>query len=153
SSNAELGKIRPFCLSGCVRASNPHGACPSQVAREQETHSLLTVAKVVTWSPTLSLDIRVRFVSMTATTAAVRRTPQWHPTSWQAKPAQQQATYADPKALERAVAALSQLPPIVVSWEVEVLRAHLAAAQRGERFLLQGGDCAESFDDCDSDKI
>ncbi|NBO74943.1 MAG: 3-deoxy-7-phosphoheptulonate synthase, partial [Gammaproteobacteria bacterium] len=43
--------------------------------------------------------------------------------------------------------------PIVVSWEVERLREELAAAQRGERFLLQGGDCAESFEDCESDKI
>jgi 3-deoxy-7-phosphoheptulonate synthase len=48
---------------------------------------------------------------------------------------------------------MSRLPPIVVSWEVEALRKHLASAQRGERFLLQGGDCAESFDDCESDTI
>ena len=41
----------------------------------------------------------------------------------------------------------------MVSWEVEALRKHLASAQRGERFLLQGGDCAESFDDCESDTI
>ena len=77
----------------------------------------------------------------------------WHPASWQALRAQQQPVYADARAVERAVAALSRLPPIVVSWEVEALRKHLASAQRGERFLLQGGDCAESFEDCESDKI
>ena len=77
----------------------------------------------------------------------------WHPASWQALRAQQQPVYADASAVERAVAALSRLPPIVVSWEVEALRKHLASAQRGERFLLQGGDCAESFEDCESDKI
>jgi 3-deoxy-7-phosphoheptulonate synthase len=55
--------------------------------------------------------------------------------------------------VERTVGALSRLPPIVVSWEVEALRKHLASAQRGERFLLQGGDCAESFDDCESNTI
>ena len=77
----------------------------------------------------------------------------WNPTSWQTRPAQQQPTYRDPAALADAVARLSRLPPIVVSWEVERLREELAAAQRGERFLLQGGDCAESFDDCESDKI
>ena len=77
----------------------------------------------------------------------------WNPASWQTKPAQQQPTYRDPAALAAAVAQLSQLPPIVVSWEVERLREELAAAQRGERFLLQGGDCAESFDDCESSKI
>ncbi|NDF86385.1 MAG: 3-deoxy-7-phosphoheptulonate synthase class II, partial [Gammaproteobacteria bacterium] len=73
--------------------------------------------------------------------------------SWQTRPAQQQPSYRDAAALADAVAKLSRLPPIVVSWEVERLREELAAAQRGERFLLQGGDCAESFEDCESDKI
>ncbi len=41
----------------------------------------------------------------------------------------------------------------MVSWEVENLRERLAAAQRGEGFLLQGGDCAESFAECESDRI
>jgi 3-deoxy-7-phosphoheptulonate synthase len=77
----------------------------------------------------------------------------WHAASWQSRPAQQQPTYADAAALERAVAQISRLPPIVVSWEVEALRAKLAAAQRGEAFLLQGGDCAEVFGDCESDTI
>jgi len=77
----------------------------------------------------------------------------WNPTSWQIRPAQQQPTYRDAAALADAVAKLARLPPIVVSWEVERLREELAAAQRGERFLLQGGDCAESFEDCESDKI
>jgi 3-deoxy-7-phosphoheptulonate synthase len=56
-------------------------------------------------------------------------------------------------ALDVAVAALARLPPIVVSWEVEALKEQIAAAQRGERFVLQGGDCAESLDDCESDSI
>src|SRR6516225_8434977 len=77
----------------------------------------------------------------------------WHSATWQSKVAQQQPTYADPKALEAAVAHLSRLPPIVVSWEIEALRERLAAAQRGEAFLLQGGDCAESFAECESDRI
>jgi 3-deoxy-7-phosphoheptulonate synthase len=77
----------------------------------------------------------------------------WHPASWQTKHAQQQATYSDRAALEATVAALSRLPPIVVSWEIEALKEQIAAAQRGDRFVLQGGDCAESFEDCESDKI
>jgi 3-deoxy-7-phosphoheptulonate synthase len=80
-------------------------------------------------------------------------TTSWHPASWQSRPAQQQPRYTDPAALERAVAQLSRLPPIVVSWEVEALRERLAAAQRGQAFLLQGGDCAETFVDCESDQI
>ncbi|MDA8348930.1 MAG: 3-deoxy-7-phosphoheptulonate synthase class II, partial [Pseudomonadota bacterium] len=77
----------------------------------------------------------------------------WHPASWQGRPAQQQPTYEDPAALAQVVAELSRLPPIVVSWEIEALRERLAAAQRGEAFLLQGGDCAETFTDCESDSI
>src|SRR5277367_2214478 len=77
----------------------------------------------------------------------------WHPATWQSRPAAQQPKYADGLALERAVASLSRLPPLVVSWEVEALTAKLAQAQRGEQFLLQGGDCAESFEDCESDNI
>ena len=77
----------------------------------------------------------------------------WHPASWQGRAAQQQPTYEDPAALAQVVAELSRLPPIVVSWEIEALRERLAAAQRGEAFLLQGGDCAETFADCESDSI
>src|ERR1700722_19974385 len=77
----------------------------------------------------------------------------WHPASWHSRPATQQPLYSDRQALERAVASVSRLPPLVVSWEVEALRAKLAQAQRGEQFLLQGGDCAESFEDCESDNI
>jgi 3-deoxy-7-phosphoheptulonate synthase len=77
----------------------------------------------------------------------------WTPTSWTTRPARQQPVYRDPAALARAVDALARLPPIVVSWEVEALRQQIAEAQRGERFLLQGGDCAESFDDCESGQI
>jgi 3-deoxy-7-phosphoheptulonate synthase len=77
----------------------------------------------------------------------------WHPASWQARLASQQPVYRDTQALDDVVARLSRLPPIVTSWEVEALKDHLAAAQRGEAFLLQGGDCAESFDECTSENI
>jgi 3-deoxy-7-phosphoheptulonate synthase len=77
----------------------------------------------------------------------------WNPASWQTRKAQQQPTYEDADALGKAVSDLSRLPPIVVSWEIETLREQLASAQRGEAFLLQGGDCAESFADCESDHI
>jgi 3-deoxy-7-phosphoheptulonate synthase len=77
----------------------------------------------------------------------------WTPDSWQVLPALQQPVYRDPGRLARVLGELSRLPPIVVSWEVDQLKSELAAAQRGERFLLQGGDCAEGFADCDSDTI
>ena len=80
-------------------------------------------------------------------------TGDWAPTSWQAKAAAQQPVYPDPEALKRALAHLARLPPLVTSWEIENLKQQLAAATRGERFLLQGGDCSESFDDCESAAI
>jgi len=77
----------------------------------------------------------------------------WSPESWQSKPLAQPVMYPDPKALADILAALAKLPPLVTSWEVETLKAQLAEAARGERFLLQGGDCAETFDDCRSEAI
>lgn len=77
----------------------------------------------------------------------------WHPASWQSRQAAQQASYPDQAALDRAVSDLSRLPPIVTSWEVDGLKDHIAKAQRGEAFVLQGGDCAETFDECTSENI
>ncbi|HWU87438.1 MAG TPA: 3-deoxy-7-phosphoheptulonate synthase class II [Kofleriaceae bacterium] len=77
----------------------------------------------------------------------------WSPSSWRGKPAQQQVSYGDPAALARVVDEMGRLPPLVTSWEVEQLREELARAARGEAFVLQGGDCAESFDDCRADPI
>jgi 3-deoxy-7-phosphoheptulonate synthase len=80
-------------------------------------------------------------------------TADWSPTSWTSRPAGQQPAYRDAAALARAVDELSRLPPIVVSWEVEALKRQFAEAQDGRRFVLQGGDCAESFADCESGQI
>ncbi|HSW33084.1 MAG TPA: 3-deoxy-7-phosphoheptulonate synthase, partial [Steroidobacteraceae bacterium] len=77
----------------------------------------------------------------------------WSPASWTSRPAEQQPAYRDAVALERAVAELSRLPPIVVSWEIDALKRQIAEAQQGRRFVLQGGDCAESFADCESGQI
>ncbi|MFQ5609847.1 MAG: 3-deoxy-7-phosphoheptulonate synthase, partial [Woeseiaceae bacterium] len=77
----------------------------------------------------------------------------WHPASWQNQPAAQQPTYPDKAELDRTVADLSRLPPIVTSWEVDALKDKIAQAQRGDAFVLQGGDCAETFDECTSENI
>jgi 3-deoxy-7-phosphoheptulonate synthase len=77
----------------------------------------------------------------------------WQPNSWQLKTASQQPTYPDADAKAEVLKRLSELPPLVTSWEVEALRQHIADAQEGRAFVLQGGDCAETFADCRSDKI
>ncbi|MFO0830534.1 MAG: 3-deoxy-7-phosphoheptulonate synthase class II [Phycisphaerales bacterium] len=80
-------------------------------------------------------------------------TTPWSPTSWQGLPNAQAITYPDDAALAGAVGELRSLPPLVTSWEIERLRAFLAQAEQGKRFLLQGGDCAESLAECNSTVI
>lgn len=72
----------------------------------------------------------------------------WTPQSWLNRAAIQQPQYPDADALRAALAQLRSLPPLVTSWEIESLKQQLAEAQAGKRFVLQGGDCAESFADC-----
>ncbi len=77
----------------------------------------------------------------------------WHPASWTSHTARQQATYPDDAELDRTIAELSTLPPLVTSWEVDALKDLIAKAQRREAFVLQGGDCAETFAECTSENI
>jgi len=84
---------------------------------------------------------------------AVREAKDWTPASWQSRPHEQQPVYPDAADLARALAQLRELPPLVTSWEIFALKNLLAEAAEGRRFLLQGGDCAESFDDCSSPLI
>ena len=77
----------------------------------------------------------------------------WSPESWKACTAVQQPSYPDANELRSALGELSSLPPLVTSWEIEALTSQIAEAQEGKRFLLQGGDCAETFDDCRSATI
>jgi 3-deoxy-7-phosphoheptulonate synthase len=83
------------------------------------------------------------------------RTPavKWAPDSWTRKPALQQPAYPDQLEVDHIVQQIACLPPLVTSWEVRALKTQLAEAARGQRFLLQGGDCAESFDLCDAQAI
>ena len=77
----------------------------------------------------------------------------WSLTSWREKTALQQPEYPDEEALQHALDHVASLPPLVTSWEAENLKAELAEAARGNRFLLQGGECAETFADCRADVI
>lgn len=77
----------------------------------------------------------------------------WHPASWKNKTVRQQPDYADEDALQAVLEQLASLPPLVNSWEIQRLKRQLAAAACGRGFLLQGGDCAERFDECRPDII
>ena len=90
---------------------------------------------------------------MNASPSPSSATSHWLPESWRGKPALQMPTYPDLQALEDVLGQLRQLPPLVTSWEILALKQQLAEAQEGKRFLLQGGDCAETFAECNSEVI
>ena len=73
--------------------------------------------------------------------------------NYQNLPAVQQPTWLDQAELARVKAELSILPPLVFAGEVDTLRSRLAAAAEGKAFLMQGGDCAETFVDATADRI
>ena len=77
----------------------------------------------------------------------------WSPSSWRQRPALQMPTYPDQAALDATLGELHALPPLVTSWEILALKKQIAEAQEGKRFILQGGDCAETFDGCTSEVI
>lgn len=77
----------------------------------------------------------------------------WTPQSWREKPALQLPTYPDQSALKEAEAKLAKLPPLVFAGEARTLKSKLAQVSQGKAFLLQGGDCAESFEEFGANKI
>ena len=77
----------------------------------------------------------------------------WTPSSWRNFPIKQQPTYQDKEALQNVEKELSGYPPLIFAGEARRLKEKLAQAGRGEAFLLQGGDCAESFSDFNAKNI
>jgi len=72
----------------------------------------------------------------------------WSPKSWLEFSYEQAASYQDEAQLAKVIEQLSKLPPLVTSGEIINLKGAISRAGRGEAFILQGGDCAESFNDC-----
>jgi 3-deoxy-7-phosphoheptulonate synthase len=77
----------------------------------------------------------------------------WQPTSWRDKPLRQAPTYPDAAALAATEARLSGYPPLVFAGEARRLTEALAMAAAGRAFVLQGGDCAESFSDFNANSV
>ena len=73
--------------------------------------------------------------------------------AWKSLPIKQQPEYPDVAAVAEVAAELSALPPLVFAGEVDTLKARLGQAASGQAFLLQGGDCAETFSGATADKI
>ena len=79
--------------------------------------------------------------------------PPWSPESWRQKPIEQVPAYPDPIALGNVEAELATFPPLVFAGEARALKKQLAEVAAGRAFLLQGGDCAESFSEHGGDPI
>ena len=77
----------------------------------------------------------------------------WQKSDWRKKPRVQMPDYTDPALLAEVEGQLSKYPPLVFAGEARRLKSELGAASRGEAFLLQGGDCAESFEQFSADGI
>ena len=77
----------------------------------------------------------------------------WTPDSWRTKPVEQSPVYKDFAALADAERQLAGYPPLVFAGEARKLKRALGAAAAGQAFLLQGGDCAESFGEHSADNI
>jgi len=77
----------------------------------------------------------------------------WSKSDWRSKPRVQMPDYTDAAALKAVEAQLACYPPLVFAGEVRTLKRELARVARGEAFLLQGGDCAESFQQFSADTI
>src|SRR6202161_1572430 len=85
--------------------------------------------------------------------ASLPSTSSWSAASWRQLPAAQQPEWPDAEALKRAEAQLATLPPLVFAGEARRLTSQLADVANGRAFLLQAGDCAESFADFTADSI
>ncbi len=77
----------------------------------------------------------------------------WTPSSWRDKPIKQQPTYTDVDHLKRVTQKLHEFPPLVFAGEVRSLKKQFSEVMQGNAFLLQGGDCAESFSEFGADNI
>jgi hypothetical protein len=78
---------------------------------------------------------------------------EWQKTDWRDRPRVQMPDYPDAQRLHEVERRLASYPPLVFAGEARRLKAHLAKVARGEAFLLQGGDCAESFSEFSADNI
>tara|TARA_B100000700_G_scaffold227728_1_gene251514 strand:- start:855 stop:2222 length:1368 start_codon:yes stop_codon:yes gene_type:complete len=77
----------------------------------------------------------------------------WSPNSWRSKPAKHMPIYKDENLLKEYLDKIKKFPPLVFAGEARSLKSKLAKVSKGEAFLLQGGDCAESFADFHPDNI
>ena len=104
-------------------------------------------------SPKLRLNGEAAAVVNVTTKRQKNSSSEWTPSSWTTKPIKQEVVYSDLAAVQKSLAKLERLPPIVTPTEIVKLRKSLRDVALGKAFLLQGGDCAELFDYCEENAI
>jgi len=104
------------------------------------------------WLPRVVVGISSNMASHERFVRA-RITREWSPASWRSKKALQMADWEDNELAAKVLDKLLKLPPLVQRAETDHLKAMMAAAGRGEKFIIQGGDCAERFVDCNQDRL
>ena len=121
---------------------------------QQRFEAFLTANPALTYKLLQAEARRLRSPQRWYAGIATRRGPsRWSPSSWRDRPALQQPDWPDPQALDTVVAKLASKPPLVFAGEVRRLTATLAEAAAGRAFLLQAGDCAESFEEFSTDAV
>lgn len=141
--------VTPCRFDSCRPHSN-RSIDPSGLAEaSDEPAGILAACRHLTTSP-----LQTYLTAVAPDTPIPSSSPaDWTPAVWRSRTTLQQPTYPDPDRLSAVAADLRSLPPLVTSWEIEKLKRQIADAAEGRRFLLQGGDCAERFDECSSESI
>ncbi|XP_058214116.1 phospho-2-dehydro-3-deoxyheptonate aldolase 2, chloroplastic-like isoform X2 [Rhododendron vialii] len=116
-------------------------------------NSLLTKSHLFPSSPLLLPITPTRKSSSTSISASLKSPHKWTPGSWKSKPAVQLPEYPNKAELESVLKTLESFPPIVFAGEARSLEERLGQAALGNAFLLQGGDCAESFKEFSANNI
>jgi 3-deoxy-7-phosphoheptulonate synthase len=98
-------------------------------------------------------DLWISVASLASARAEKAPPEPWTPPTWRARPAKHIPAYPDAKALDRVETQLRAMPPLVFAGEARRLKSQLGQVAEGKAFLLQGGDCAESFKEFRADNI
>jgi len=129
---------------------------PGQVVHHRQSRSLVRRSTTIVSQASKAAEILKRVEQYTTVEKAGElpgRRKDWSASSWRNKVALQQPNYPDAEKLAEVEKTLANLPPLVFAGEARSLEERLAEAAMGRAFLLQGGDCAESFKEFKSDNI
>jgi len=146
---ARIGVSQPTVYRMEIDPAKPHQSIPVLKIQALADENLIHVPDHSAFSAKPAGAVRPASGEFTPLHAAA----DWSPTSWRARPIQQVPAYPDARALAEVEDRLKSWPPLVFAGEARALKRGLAEVAAGRAFLLQGGDCAESFAEHGADNI